>query len=816
MPSTTTAAENSQIRRSFRTWLKWLVLGVVVSNFFFNWQEAGGPISTLLSSKEISYPQLRGTTEIISRDSNSSNLTLTLPDSTLAALNVDSSTGSLFQGNVIRKYTGERISLQSVKPTLSTKSRFAPTCENWAVVTTIFAPSLAIERAALLPEDWCTVVVADTKTPDNYQLTLKEVLSKKVSSSQASAALQRIKYLSVEEQRRWGTETGPYVSAFVQSIPFRHFARKNIGYLYAIRQGAKILFDFDDDNILDTLDDNDPSSPVVPPVLNTTHVSQVRWPILGKLVLNHHPLMGASFSTSWPRGFPLSAIQDNTTHGTPGAFLKASPLPMERVGVLQLCAQDNPDVDAIHRLVQPLPMTFDNSQQPLLVPPRVFAPTNAQATVHTRSALFATLLPATVPGRVSDIWRGYLAKRLLDDVDLAQIYLAPHVRQDRNVHDYMADLAAELDLYLKTNKLLEFLDCWVPPKNSSLPERMEALWIDSYERGYIELGDVELMQKWLQALVEVEYDFVPIRHERRTRLAVMGQFNFAAMDVEKVIFWVQKWRQITPHVQVRGDFQEWQLASLSRNGVTARHGPEPLKAGFVSPVGNLGNALMEYKNREDVDGIMYIHDDAMIDITKIPIKPDRVVVNKVRNGTSPWYEKESWIHKVLPNGNIQQKTGEIHNASQIEQYVKALRTKNWPNWHWCVDSFRNFAMDPLSAPMRELDGSMLQMGPARSDFIYVPTKFAEKFDAASKLAVKHNNFLECAMPNLVQILRNTANLTSLEKVQLCQDCSSGGSGTVKHFKCCIDRHPAIIHPVKLTSGLDAWGDAFDRLAFGQY
>ena len=46
-----------------------------------------------------------------------------------------------------------------------------------------------------------------------------------------------------------------------------------------------------------------------------------------------------------------------------------------------------------------------------MLPPGMYAPTNAQATLHTYKALWAMLLPMTVHGRVSDIWRGYFAER---------------------------------------------------------------------------------------------------------------------------------------------------------------------------------------------------------------------------------------------------------------------------------------------------------------------------------------------------------------------------------------------------------------------
>ena len=37
---------------------------------------------------------------------------------------------------------------------------------------------------------------------------------------------------------------------FVEAMPWFSFGRKNIGYIYAIANGAKVIWDFDDDNIL--------------------------------------------------------------------------------------------------------------------------------------------------------------------------------------------------------------------------------------------------------------------------------------------------------------------------------------------------------------------------------------------------------------------------------------------------------------------------------------------------------------------------------------------------------------------------------------
>ena len=37
---------------------------------------------------------------------------------------------------------------------------------------------------------------------------------------------------------------------FVNLLPWQNFGRKNVGYLFAIAKGARVIWDFDDDNFL--------------------------------------------------------------------------------------------------------------------------------------------------------------------------------------------------------------------------------------------------------------------------------------------------------------------------------------------------------------------------------------------------------------------------------------------------------------------------------------------------------------------------------------------------------------------------------------
>jgi hypothetical protein len=43
-------------------------------------------------------------------------------------------------------------------------------------------------------------------------------------------------------------------------LPWKHFGRKNVGYLCAISHGAEMIWDFDDDNVLKPYE-----TPAMPP-----------------------------------------------------------------------------------------------------------------------------------------------------------------------------------------------------------------------------------------------------------------------------------------------------------------------------------------------------------------------------------------------------------------------------------------------------------------------------------------------------------------------------------------------------------------------
>ena len=143
---------------------------------------------------------------------------------------------------------------------------------------------------------------------------------------------------------------------------------------------------------------------------------------------------------------------------------------------------------------------------------------------------------------------------------------------------------------------------------------MEQLWIDLYEYGYIEKDDVYSVQNWIGALIQVGYDFPKLKMRKFRNVAVMGQFNYAD-HVDAVIFWYQKYRETFKEVLIAGPFNDAQAAELNQHSINVIQGRND--RGFVSPYENHMRALLQYKDNEMIEGVIYVHDDGVMNVTEL-------------------------------------------------------------------------------------------------------------------------------------------------------------------------------------------------------
>jgi len=402
-----------------------------------------------------------------------------------ALKDVSGVSGRRFSGDVIREVTKEQLSFAGTRRSDLKAMRDPTRCERWIVVTSIFQPSPATRMLGhMTRQGWCYVVVADKNGPSEYD------------------DVEGVIYLTVERQRALHFQ-------IVDHVPWRHFGRKNIGYLYAIAHGARVIYDTDDDNRL-----KEARIPILGagpggqlPEAAPVNVSRPEVdPLRGARLFNPYPSFRPTCGHIWPRGFPLDHVRG---HGAENWTLAAAQLPRPPA-VQQFLADEDPDVDAVFRLTRQLPCNFEGlpEQLPevLATPPNLFLPYNAQATVHLYEAFWGLLLPVTVHGRVSDIWRAYLTQKLLWDIGQVVAFAPPHVVHDRVAHDYLKDFHSEQDLYLKATAMVSFLARWTSDA-PTLVERLEQLWAALYARGFVELADLQLAQAWIRDLLALGYDF---------------------------------------------------------------------------------------------------------------------------------------------------------------------------------------------------------------------------------------------------------------------------------------------------------------------
>ncbi|KAK2138213.1 hypothetical protein NP493_8279g00004, partial [Ridgeia piscesae] len=115
-------------------------------------------------------------------------------------------------------------------------------------------------------------------------------------------------------------------------LPYDRYARKTVGYLYAIEHGAQYIYDTDDDiTLLDGLRGFQIDAAV----------SRGLMPATDNLTFNPYPHFGQE--SLWPRGYPLEELEHNTAHD----YQLCS---VPQASIRQGLANGEPDVDAILRL----------------------------------------------------------------------------------------------------------------------------------------------------------------------------------------------------------------------------------------------------------------------------------------------------------------------------------------------------------------------------------------------------------------------------------------------------------------------------------
>ncbi|CAF1684991.1 unnamed protein product, partial [Adineta ricciae] len=359
-------------------------------------------------------------------------------------------------------------------------------------ITTIHYPTPAIHKFLNLTTPWNLIVIADRKTPSDW---LNHLPSHNSSASSPSSS-SRLLFLSLQQQQSLRFR-------ILQHLPHGSYARKNLGYLIAIQCGAQIIFESDDDNLVETGDIFH-----LPKLLQPHQLPWFAFHRQRSLFVNIYASFGHPHI--WPRGFPLEQLRNITEDGWHS--LRQNQQNITHAYIQQYLADLDPDVDAIYRLAHPMTIgrvQFDRDQPPIALESFTFSPYNTQNTVTHYEAFWGLYLPVTTTFRVCDIWRGYWVQRLLWDIGGHLIFGRSTVQQVRNSHSYIEDMDDEYQLYHQSASFVRFLASW-SSSNPSLVGRIRELARDISRGGFWKWKEVEIIDAWLEDLRSVGYQFPPI------------------------------------------------------------------------------------------------------------------------------------------------------------------------------------------------------------------------------------------------------------------------------------------------------------------
>ena len=299
------------------------------------------------------------------------------------------------------------------------------------------------------------IVIGDTKSPKEF-------------------SLEGCDFYSVERQKSL-----PWVLA--AQLPYKHYARKNLGYLIAASKGAEIIIETDDDNLPYKNFWKERRKETDAHLLTGTG-----WTNVYKYFTERH---------IWPRGFALENILNSLPRLTGTKNLNCL--------IQQGLADDNPDVDAIYRMTLPLPIKFDQSDN-IALGQKAICPFNSQNTTWFKEAFPLLYLPSYCSFRMTDIWRSFVAQRIAWTCGWNILFHSATMHQERNEHNLMNDFNDEIPGYLNNKVLMERLeDLKLKEGAEFIPENLLACYQELVRMELTGQEEIPLVKAWIEDMISL-------------------------------------------------------------------------------------------------------------------------------------------------------------------------------------------------------------------------------------------------------------------------------------------------------------------------
>jgi hypothetical protein len=319
------------------------------------------------------------------------------------------------------------------------------------VLTTIYKPNKNIITFSKQSKKlkWDFIVIGDKKTPDNFKITYGN-------------------YFNYAKQKKIGLN-------FSIKCPANNYARKNIGYLLAIKNGSEVIIETDDDNC-----------PKKNFFSKKSYVHKVPY-VMNKSWVNIYDVFKKNKKINvWPRGLPLDEL-----------FINKIKLGNNKKNIFYLqqgVCEGNPDVDAIYRLLnKKINISFRSFKVNL---GNALSTFNSQNTIWFKPIFPLLYLPVTCSMRCTDIWRSLVALKILQFNNNKILFFGTTMFQKRNIHDLNNDFKDEVPMYLNNKNIFNSLSNLKLIKGDYLSNLL-ICYKCLIKNGYISKKELIYLRSWI-------------------------------------------------------------------------------------------------------------------------------------------------------------------------------------------------------------------------------------------------------------------------------------------------------------------------------
>lgn len=297
----------------------------------------------------------------------------------------------------------------------------------------------------------------------------------------------------------------------------------------------------------------------------------------------------------------------------------------------------------------------------------------------------------------------------------------------------------------------------------------------------------------------------PIKPALETLLVL--KFNFGHPEPAcSVIELARRWSRVFVTVAVSGPFDDETAAAVRAAGIHAHVCLDD--AGHYSPQETILWAMALSTELGNKGGVLYMHDDVMIDVSRVPIWTG---LNQPAVSMATWMLKRpasmSSIEDAVRTGNS--------SRTDVMNLVD--------NWNWLsVAKFNRGGRGGGLPAMRAAStscGAPAWWSAGQVDVVYIPSApYPTRFIADLECHLEHRVFSELALPSAV-----LASWSALTDLRLCTSWGAdrnGALGVTMGEKCLaekVDSHSPPLdafHPIKRNMGGEwaGWDHMFTRLS----